>query len=200
MKICIVCAPRGVGREVRRCGKVDLHIYLHRSVCWLTHCQTRFLSGCQTNRVTCFLACWLIWLAYPPYWQTDWLTALVEVVFFHSDWSIQLSSHNDRMSQFFFGRRHWLTSGCPPHWLTHPTHLSYWQCLISSLADVTDWQLVVFLSLWSIQPSSVTNRVSHFCGWPHWMNCLSLVDSSNKVVSCLTDVTGWNKKLSLKTR
>lgn len=202
MKICIVCAPRGVGRSVRRCGKVDLHIYLHRSVCWRTHCQTRFLSGCQTNRVTCFLACWLIWLAYPSYWQTDllppWLTWFSSTL----DWSIQLSSHTERVSQVFFGWRHWLTSGCLPLWLTYPTKLTYWQSdSFSSLADVTDWQLVVFLSLWSIQPSSVTNRVSHLsCGWPYWLKSLRLVDSSKTVVSCLVDVTGWNKKPSLKTR
>ena len=71
-----------------------------------------------------------------------------------------------------------LTNLLPP-WLTWfsstLTDPSNWaliltECLSSSLTDVTDSHLVIFLSGWPIQLSSLTDRVSHFfSGWRQWL-------------------------------
>jgi len=201
MKICIVCAPRGVGRGVRRCGKVDLHIYLHRSVCWLTHCQTCFLSGCQTDRLTCFLACWLIWLAYPSYWQNDllppWLTRFSSTLTDPSNWALILT-----VSQFFFGWRRWLTSGCLPFWLTHPAKLSYRHSVsvllwLTSLTD--NW-----LSSCLFDPSNrallltecLASSVADLTDWIASACLIALTRSFPVWLTRLAEI----KNLSLKTR
>jgi hypothetical protein len=96
-----------------------------------------------------------------PFWLSN-RQCLASLLADWSDWLIPLT---DKLTYYRPGWRGFL-----PLWPIHPTELSYWQCLSSSLADVTDSHLVVFLSGWPIQLSSLTDRVPHFfSGWRKWL-------------------------------
>jgi hypothetical protein len=83
-----------------------------------------FLAVKQTEWLASLLADWSVWLIplsdKLTYNHPGWRGFLPL-------WLSQLSCHTDRVSQFFFGWRHWLTSGCLPLWLIHPPEHSYWQ-------------------------------------------------------------------------
>jgi hypothetical protein len=159
---------RGEGvRWVRRRGKVDLHVYLHLTLRWLTDFQIRSLSTLPD-----WLTCWLIWLddwlascrTDFSFWQTDSLphrlTLLTDSLPFSLICILLLLTSLTRGS--FDGRCLLVgdinSASAWPHWLTA------WLAL--SLAELIDWQSDS-LSLW---PNSLTDGVTRFLSGPtHWL-------------------------------